>query len=106
MRSIQTFLPPQAAEPADIRQGKGKAVQIFVTHISHIVAAVFRSDTAAVPVVGSLRGHELQYVAFRVKAEAGGAAEAAFRRLAIAYGCTKLIEVRRRSGTRGRCHGL
>ena len=89
---IQPVLAAQAAQAPDIGQSESEEKNIVVGHIRHLVAAVFRGHTAAVPVISGLGADELQLVGDGVITEAGRPAESALGELAIAERRAELVE--------------
>src|SRR5579864_120675 len=101
--SIQSFLPPQVSERSDIRQREGEAKEIFIAHIGDRVAPVLQRDAAAIPVVGGLRGGELQLLEFLVKTEAARGTESSPVQSAIPQRHSKLLKLARDLARRTRC---
>src|ERR1019366_6615103 len=106
---VQPLLTPEVSERADVCQAEGEAKQILIAHVRNGIAAVFDGHTAAIPVVGGLRGGKLQLPRFRVEAKAGGRAQSPARQPSIAQGHTELLELagglRRAVRTRARPFG-
>ena len=68
---VEAFLAPQVADGAEVGQGEGEAEEIFIADVGDGVAAVFQGDSTTIPIIGGLRGGELQLSGFGVEAEAG-----------------------------------
>src|SRR6478752_3873424 len=97
-KSEQPLLAFQIAEGADIGQGKGEAVLVFIADGAEGEAAVFEAEPAAGPVIGGLGGGVLEQVEFAVEADVGGGAPAALGGAAVAELSADLVKKRRHAG--------
>src|SRR5580692_2381813 len=90
---VEPFLAAEIAERAYVRQSESEAEQILVAHICDGIAAIFHRDAAAIPVVGGLRGSELQLPCFRIETHAGSSAESGASQPAEAQRHAELVEL-------------
>ena len=93
--SASTAVPASARLPNEpiLARREGEAEQIFIAHVGDGIAAVFESHAAAIPVVGGLRGCELQLVGLGVEAKTAGGAESAAGQRAITQRYAELLKL-------------
>lgn len=74
---VESFLPFHISEAANIAQVKAETILILVAHRTEGEAAIFHTDTAAIPVVARLHGAVLQETNVGIEAHCACATESA-----------------------------
>ena len=93
MPLVEPFLALKVSECGDVGQGEGEAELIFVSDQAEGEAAIFDAESAAIPVVGGLRGLVLKESLIEVEAETRRAAEAALLGLPVSEQDSELVKV-------------
>src|SRR4029077_1981653 len=98
---VKSFLPFHVSEASDIAQVKAETVLVLIAHATEREAAIFHTDTAAIPVVAGLHCAVLQKSDVGIKAHCACAAEAALVGRTIGQHYPELMKVQRARNTIG-----
>lgn len=92
---IKSFLPFHISEAANIAQVKAETILILVAHRTQREAAIFQTDTAAIPVVAGLHGAVLQETNVGIEAYCARATQPALIGRAVRQHDPILMKVQR-----------